>query len=247
MKRLLLTACIATGLIFAAGGVSPAVAAFDNTPPSVNMSPSKVVLASTLSNNTATPTVQLTLSWTQYDASGICGEYGELYNSATRTWTYQALTLGQTSWTFADSLANYYYFQVVETDCASPANTSTTYNYSAYMSIVQSGSAALSAGWTSGSCNCWSFGSTEEAKKAGASISYTFSGASIAIIGDQAPGRGVANVFLDGVNVSHYNGNAAKKNLLVVYSHTFPTYGSHTIKIVTATAARVDVDALLIG
>jgi hypothetical protein len=86
--------------------------------------------------------------------------------------------------------------------------------------------------------------------KAGATATFSFYGSSIAYIGDRAPDRGSARIYIDGVLRATVNMQGTKVNRLIASSRGFPTYGNHTVRVqVVGTAGhpRVDVDAFVVG
>jgi hypothetical protein len=58
-----------------------------------------------------------------------------------------------------------------------------------------------SAGWTTYTSGSYSDGSARSTWTAGASVEVTFTGGDLRIIGLKGPGRGTAEVFVDGVSV----------------------------------------------
>ena len=86
--------------------------------------------------------------------------------------------------------------------------------------------------------------------RAGATATFSFSGTSIAYIGDRATDRGSARIYIDGMLRATVNMQGTKVNRLIASARGFPTYGNHTIRVeVVGTAGhpRVDVDAFIIG
>jgi hypothetical protein len=95
-----------------------------------------------------------------------------------------------------------------------------------------------------------SAGGTRYASRAGASVSFRFTGRAVAVIAPMGRTRGSAKVYLDGVYSStislHRSSSAAR---VVVVSRAWSASGVHTIKLVVAGTARhprVDVDAFAI-
>jgi hypothetical protein len=83
--------------------------------------------------------------------------------------------------------------------------------------------------------------------KSGATATYRFRGYSIALIGDHASNRGSLLISFDGKAPVTVNTSGATANRLVVFQKRFAAGGTHTIKMVAASAARVDLDALLVS
>jgi GH25 family lysozyme M1 (1,4-beta-N-acetylmuramidase) len=89
-------------------------------------------------------------------------------------------------------------------------------------------------------------GSLRYATSAGASASFTFLGSSVGWVSVRGPGRGTAKVYLDGVYSRTVDLREARNHLQnIVYAANWATSGVHTIKIVTTSSARVDVDAFV--
>jgi hypothetical protein len=89
--------------------------------------------------------------------------------------------------------------------------------------------------------------STEE----GARATLDFTGRGVAWISSKGPSRGYADVSIDGNFVQRVNLYASRnKHRQVVFSHTFPRFGAHTLRIevvgAPASRKRVDVDTLLV-
>jgi Big-like domain-containing protein len=104
--------------------------------------------------------------------------------------------------------------------------------------------------WHTATSSSYSGGSVHYSTAAGASVRYTFTGRSIAVVTTQASSRGQVKVYLDGVfqgTVDTFAASTAYRR--VVWSKTFAVAGSHTIKLVvvgTAGRPRVDLDAFLV-
>jgi hypothetical protein len=115
----------------------------------------------------------------------------------------------------------------------------------------QTSSTAFSGSWLTQTASPFSGGSVRYASALGASATFTSTFTrSIGFVTTKAASRGSFRVYIDGVlkaTVSAYSPTTAYRQ--VVYQYTFPTRGTHTMKIyVLATAGhpRVDVDAFLV-
>ena len=94
ISRTIATTIIATGLLVS--GAAPALA-IDESPPQVNFKQSvRYIDGAQLSDSTSNPTMRVRVTWQQYDPSGICGEYGYLYNYTTGSYQNLRLSVGQT-------------------------------------------------------------------------------------------------------------------------------------------------------
>jgi hypothetical protein len=110
-------------------------------------------------------------------------------------------------------------------------------------------SVKFSGTWSTHSSSSHLGGSARYTTVAGRSVSHGFTGSSIAWVGAVGPTRGQARVYIDGVlkaTVNTYAASVAYRRTL--YTFSWPSQGSHTIKIVvvgTPGHARVDVDAFV--
>ena len=87
--------------------------------------------------------------------------------------------------------------------------------------------------------------------QAGASATLHFVGRGVAWIATEGPSRGRADVFLDGSLVEQVDLVASfNKPRQIVFSHSWATFGSHTLRIEVQGAPqsrqRVDIDALMV-
>jgi hypothetical protein len=132
------------------------------------------------------------------------------------------------------------------------ANEATTATFTAASKLYQQGNASYTGSWTTSTCNCYSGGTDKFTQASGASASFTFTGSRIQFVSEQSATRGSFRVYLDGqaqTTVSNYNATATN-NAVVVWSHTFPTSGKHTLKVVnlaTSGHPRLDVDAFVVS
>ena len=118
--------------------------------------------------------------------------------------------------------------------------------------LVQQTSGALrwKGSWRGASSTAYSGGSVRYATAAGARVNYTFTGRGIAFVTTRAATRGAVRVYLDGAYVTTIDLSATSwTSRSVVFSKTWASRGTHTIKLVlvgTAGRARVDVDAFAV-
>ncbi len=111
--------------------------------------------------------------------------------------------------------------------------------------FTSSGSAG---GWTlaTSSDNSYSNNAARYAATANYYAQFTFSGTYVTWVSTKGPNRGSAQVWIDGAFVKTVNLNAPGVTYYYqqeVFSKTFTTGGSHTLKIVVV-SGQVDVDAL---
>ncbi len=113
-----------------------------------------------------------------------------------------------------------------------------------------SGYVVYGSGWYSSYYASYSGGYVHYATRSGASASYTFSGHAIAFVTTKASNRGRAWIYVDGVYVGAvdtYSATVACRQ--IVWTRTWSSSGSHTIRIVVAGTGgrpRVDIDAFLV-
>jgi len=218
----------------------------DATPPTVKPPLSGFYSGSTLGSTTA----PVRTWWSATDPCGISrytlerrvngGSWAvQTLSSPTATSVAQALTLGST-WRYVVRASD-------------GAGNLSGWAYGAFEEplLTQQSSPAIRYGgtWTVGYSTGYSGGSTRYATAAGAWASYTFTGSSIGWVAAVGPGRGSANVYVDGVyqrTVSLYSSTVALRR--VAYVFTWAVQGTHTIRIVavgTAGHPRVDVDGFV--
>jgi hypothetical protein len=103
--------------------------------------------------------------------------------------------------------------------------------------------------WHTSSTSYASGGSLRYTTASGASVTYQFTGSSVAWLAYRGPTRGSAQVYIDGMlsaTVSLYASSSHSKQ--IVFAGSWPTIGTHTIKIVnlaTSGHARIDVDGFI--
>jgi subtilisin len=113
-----------------------------------------------------------------------------------------------------------------------------------------SGSIVRSGAWASSSNSSYSRSTAIFAKVAGATLTRTFTGRAVGWVSAVGPTRGSARVYIDGslyTTVSQYRADPGYRK--VVFERSWPTSGSHTIRIEvvgTAGRPRVDLDALVV-
>ena len=118
--------------------------------------------------------------------------------------------------------------------------------------LVQDSSTALttSGTWSSATSTSYSGGTARWSSTTGASMSYSFTGTSVALVATTAPTRGVVNVYLDGIRVAAVDTASATFVYRVqVWSKTFASSGTHTLRLAvvgTTGRPRVDVDAIAV-
>lgn len=241
-------AALAVGALTVGAVGNASAAPADTDPPIVTFNPGLQFFAgSVLSDNSNAALIPARATWTQFDADGICSRTADLYDDVDGD-RYPRISPSATSFTGSWAVNNYNELNFDDTDCAGNEG----YTYGDFeTNLFQENSFSLSAGWTTSSCTCWSDGGIVKSSKVGATASYRFYGRSAALVGVNGIGRGSAKVYLDGKLQTTVNENQPDvnkgANRAVVYATKVlpPTY--HTIKIVTTTKARVDLDALVVS
>jgi spore germination protein YaaH len=120
--------------------------------------------------------------------------------------------------------------------------------FRAYLRQEARASIAYGGTWRTATQAGSSGGAVRHATSAGASVRYTFSGRAIAVVSTLGPDRGDVRVYLDGTYVTTISTQASALSLRrVVFSKTWSTAGTHTLRLVvvgTAGHPRFDLDAL---
>jgi hypothetical protein len=118
--------------------------------------------------------------------------------------------------------------------------------------LVQQGSSAVgyTRTWTRVSGTRFSGGSARYAKASGASATYRVTGRSIAFVTTRASSRGKVSIYVDGVRVVRVDTyGTTTRYRYQAWARTWPTSGTHTIRIVVAGTSgrpRVDLDAFAV-
>jgi hypothetical protein len=113
----------------------------------------------------------------------------------------------------------------------------------------RSSAVSWSGSWTRKSDSSAVKGTTTMSKQAGASVTYKFTGRAIALVATKGPGRGKANIYVNGnlqATVDLYK--STKQSGRVVYSRSWAKSATRTVKVVVAGTSgrpRVDIDAFL--
>ncbi len=104
--------------------------------------------------------------------------------------------------------------------------------------------------WGTSRDSAWSGGKTRYSRKAGASVTFKFTGRAFALVAPKGSTRGKAKLYIDGFYVSTIDlyRKTAQSRMLVA-GRTWNDLGAHTVKLVVVgkgSHPRVDVDALLV-
>ncbi|HJP88977.1 MAG TPA: glycoside hydrolase family 25 protein [Candidatus Limnocylindrales bacterium] len=189
-------------------------------------------------------------AWSATDSKGVTGyTVQRLVNGV--TWTTVDLSTATTaSISQSLTLGTSYQYRMRASD-ANGNLSAWAYGSTFTGSRTQQSSTSVkfSSGWTTSSVSSASGGSVKYTKTKGASVSYTFTGSSIAWVSPKGPARGSADVYVDGVlkaTVSLYSSTYQAQR--IVFAYNWAANGTHTIKIVnkaTSGHPRIDVDAFI--
>ncbi len=221
----------------------------DTTPPTVTSPPKLIVQLGAELNASTVPT---RVSFAATDSSGVCrytlqqsvndGAYaGVALPSPTTAYASPVLTPG----------TNTHRFQVEATDCALNT-TGWVSGDTSTLTAFQNGNAAVKYGgaWRTSDVSGAYGGRIASTSAANGSARLTFTGREVAWVASRAANRGAAKVYIDGAlasTVNTYSATTVRRR--VVFTRTFATRGSHTIRVVCAGTqghALVDVDAFLV-
>jgi hypothetical protein len=220
----------------------------DSTAPDVSPLPNAILRKAT---TIASGKVPLLVRWSATDPSGVCsyalqanvngGSFAGI-PLANAMATSRAISLAPS--------ANTHIYQVRATDCVGNASTFKP-GMSTVLTAFQDGNANIryAGGWTPGNAPL-AFGNTiHTTTHKGASATLNFTGRQVAYVATRRANRGTAQVYIDGTLVANVNlHSATQMHRRIVFARSWPTDGSHTIKIVcagTAGHATVDLDAFL--
>jgi subtilisin family serine protease len=105
-------------------------------------------------------------------------------------------------------------------------------------------------GWTTATSTSYSGGSVKYATLAGKSVTYKFTGRSIAFVTTRATSRGKVKVYLDGVLVTTLDLSGTTMYRYVAWQKTWSTVGTRTVRLVnvgTTGRPRIDLDAFAVA
>ena len=166
------------------------------------------------------------------DASGVCGYLTDVYQNGSDSPTPTDIN---SRTTYADYLLpdETIGYSTVAVDCAENYG-----QFSAVDSITNRSVWELAASYQGGwkrvfNRDAWQYWQ-EYTRQPGASATYTFTGRNIGLITTRGPGMGEARIYLDGVYVQTIGLYRARTPLhrVVMFTHTWQTSGTHTIRIV---------------
>lgn len=194
-----------------------------------------------------------TLTWSAYDASGICRQVLESVTAYYQDEPdYQPLPATQRSATFSFFSDNIgrgadFYMRVHVYDCAGNETVGPVIPLVDRF-IEEDQGVQYSAGWSVAKCSCFAAGKTRYTTKRGARATFNAEGGPVAVTMERKFDRGKVNVLVDGkrsatVDTGSSAGSPAVHSAVVWTAHLTP--GTHTVEIVnlaTPGRPRVDLD-----
>ncbi|MEU7384136.1 MULTISPECIES: peptidoglycan recognition protein [unclassified Streptomyces] len=203
-----------------------AVAVAETTAPTFPTKPALALRAGTV-NTTAVP---VTLSWKAADNAALkevrlTSPATATYGPATTSANLTARSGAATTWSLTA------YDQAGNTGTASVSGTPV---------IVRETAATKTGTWTSKSSTSYLGGTSYTSSTKNASLTWTFTGRSVAWIVSRAATSGQAHVYIDGTKTATVDlKSATTKYRDAIWTKTWPTSAKHTVKIVVVgTAGR---------
>ncbi|MFB7212453.1 N-acetylmuramoyl-L-alanine amidase [Streptomyces sp. NPDC056255] len=201
----------------------------EQTAPTFSTKPNLALRTGTV-NTTAVP---LTLKWKATDAASLkevrlTAPVAKTYGPTTTSASHTAKSGVSTTWSMKA------YDRAGNTATASVAGTPV---------IVQESSATKSGTWTTRSSSSYLGGKSYSSSSKGASLSWTFTGRSVALVASRATTSGQMYVYVDGVKVSTVDlKSSTTKYRDALWTKSWSSSAKHTVKIVVvATSGRPTV------
>ncbi|MFE2639322.1 peptidoglycan recognition protein [Streptomyces scopuliridis] len=191
----------------------------ETTAPTFTTKPALALRAGVV-NTTAVP---LTLSWKAADSAALkevrlTAPVAKTYGPTTTSAAHTAKSGAATTWSMTA------YDQAGNTAAASVAGTPV---------IVQESSATRTGSWTTKSSTSYLGGKSYTSSAKNASLSWTFTGRSVAWVVSRASTSGQAYVYLDGTKVATVDlKSSTTKYRDAIFTKTWTSSAKHTIKIV---------------
>jgi VCBS repeat-containing protein len=113
----------------------------------------------------------------------------------------------------------------------------------------QETSASFSGAWTASSSASYSGGTVRSTATAGDAATFSATARTLAWVAVRGPGRGLAQVFIDGLLATTLDLSASSTIYrTVVFARTFATSASHTLRVVHvgSPTTKIDVDAFVV-
>jgi hypothetical protein len=245
------SATLNDGRILVAGGTAASSELYtpgaDLAPPGTSTPLTTIRQGATIGSST----VPARVTWTGSDTGSGVKSYDLQRSYDGGAWSTVATGLTTAAWNTFLTVGHRYRFQVRARDNVGHVGAWKAGSDVKPVITQQAASTVLTYGgtWTVVSSSSYSGGSARYASTAGRSVSYTFTGRSIAFVAVRGPGRGSARIYVDGVLQTTINLWASTATYRFVgYSKTWTTSAKHTIKVVvlgTAGHPRIDADAFV--
>jgi hypothetical protein len=101
--------------------------------------------------------------------------------------------------------------------------------------------------WKTASMTAASGGAVAYSTSSGSIIRYSFTGRSVALVSTLGPGRGLADVYVDGYRATTIDlSSSTLTTRQVVFTRSWSSSGAHVISLQLRSSARVDVDAVVV-
>ena len=231
-----------------AGPISAKVT-IDRTPPKVSSLRPTLRTGVSLGSASTTQALAARLDWTGSDSGAGVASYDVERSTNGGAFTRIASATTVASMNIALKPGSSYRFRVRARDKVGNLGAWTTTSSWYPLLTQQTGTYVKYTGtWATASSAAFSGASLKHASAAGASASLTFNGRAIAWVTTLGPATGEVAVYIDGVLAGTVDTYAeATTERAVVFSRSWTTYGTHTIKLVvvgTADRPRADLDAL---
>jgi hypothetical protein len=232
--------------------VSPTSVVVDQTAPTSTAPLASLRSDVRLSSASTKVGLPVLLSWSGTDGSGsgiVSYDLAKSINGG--AWQIMATGLDGTSRTVALTAGKSYRFRIRAHDAAGNVGAWAT-GPTLRPTLVQNTAGSLSwrGTWHTTSSSIFSGGSVRFSKASGASVSYAFSGSSVALVTTTASTRGQVKVYLDGTYVTTVDlASPAYLSRTVAWSQTWSSRATHTLKLVvvgTAGRPRIDLDAVAV-
>jgi hypothetical protein len=222
----------------------------------VATAPAQQIDLSTLPSASATTLVNTRLSWSATDNVGVLNYDVQRSTNNSTTWTNELSASTATARTAQLAPGTTYQFRVRARDAA--GNVSAWVTGTAFRLALNQESVpqvAYVGTWSTETLSTTSGGTQKFAAAAETTATFTFTGSGIAWVSTKHNTRGRAEVIIDGVSagtIDLYQSSTTAATRRVVFQRSFPTVGTHTIRIrvlgtkaTASTGTRVDVDAFV--
>jgi hypothetical protein len=233
------------------GEISAARVTIDRTDPKVGTVKARLRTGVALGSSATKAPLPMNVTWSATDAGSGVRSYDVKRSYDGGAYVRIASAIPTASLTTTMKPGHTYRFKVRARDHAGNVGSwvaSSTWR----SSLAQQTTAAVTytGAWSSESVAAFSAGSARYATAAGASVSYSFSGRSVAWVTRLAPTSGAVHVYVDGVLAATVDTTAASTSeRALVFSKSWSSYGAHKIKLVvvgTADRPRADIDAFAV-